>query len=123
MNHSSMFAEKRAHPRVTLEIPLKCRFMDGALNAENLSEARRRVMNSTSRDVSLEGMNIYADLPLNVGDIMGLDFSLPEKPASISAFAEVVWVGQESVGIHFLALKEQDFESLKSTLAKVSPRQ
>jgi hypothetical protein len=123
MNQSNMFAEKRHHPRVSLEIPLKCRFMDGALNVESLSEARRRVMNSTSRDVSLEGMKIQADIPLNVGDIMAVDFSLPENPASISAFAEVVWIEQEIVGIHFLALKEQDLESLKVTLAKVSPDQ
>src|ERR1039457_3740312 len=88
---NNRFIEKRAHPRVSLEIPLKCRLMDGMLNAEDISEVRKRAMKTISRDVSLGGMKIRRELPLDVGVIMALEFTLPEITHTLSAFAEVVW--------------------------------
>lgn len=120
MVSSSQFKEKRVYPRVSLVMPLKCRLMEGAIPAESISEMRKRTINSTSADVSLGGMYIRAEQPLSVGTIMALDFSLPEKPEGLSAFAEVVWTNEEGAGIHFLALKEEDMESLKSTLSKAA---
>jgi hypothetical protein len=117
--NSNKFAEKRVYPRVSLEIPLKCRLMEGALHADSISEMRKRTIKSTSSDVSLGGMYIRAEQPLSVGTIMALDFSLPKKPAGLSAFAEVIWTNEEGAGIHFLALKEEDLESLKETLSNV----
>ncbi len=94
--------------------------MEGAIPADSISEMRKRTINSTSADISLGGMYIRAEQPFSVGTIMALDFSLPEKPAGLSAFAEVVWANEGGAGIHFLALKEEDMESLKATLSKVS---
>ena len=113
-------AEKRANPRVSLEMPLKCRLMEGVIHAESISEMRKRTINSTSVDVSLGGMYIRVEQPLSVGTIMALDFSLPEKSANLSAFAEVVWTNEEGAGVHFLALKEEDMESLKVTLSRAA---
>ena len=115
-------AEKRANPRVSLEIPLKCRLMEGSLHADSISEMRKKTINSKSVDVSLSGMYIRTEQPLSVGTVMALDFSLPEKPTELSAFAEVVRDNEEGVGIQFLALKAEDLESLKSTLTKAASR-
>ena len=123
MVSSHQFKEKRGYPRVPIEIHLKCRLMEGALHADSISEMRKRTINSTSVDVSLGGMYIRAEQPLSVGTIMALDFSVPEKPAGLSAFAEVVWTNDEGAGVHFLALKEEDMESLKVTLSKASSGQ
>ena len=120
MAQSNMFVEKRAYPRVALEIPLKCRLMEGAINAESISDMRKKTISSKSIDVSLGGMYILAEKPLDVGTGMALDFSLPENPARLSAFAEVVRAKEEGAGIQFLALKEADMKSLKATLAKAA---
>lgn len=114
------FAEKRAYPRIALEIPLKCRLMEGVRDAESISEMRNKAIHSTSVDVSLGGMYIRMEQTLSVGTILALDFSFPDKSASLSAFAEVVRVNKEGAGVHFLALKEEGMETLKATLAKAA---
>ncbi len=63
--------------------------------------------------MSLGGLYIVAEQILNVGSILRLDVSLPEKSSLISAFAEVVWANETGGGLHFLAMKEDDVEFLK----------
>jgi hypothetical protein len=57
---------------------------------------------------------------LNVGSILRLDISLPIKSSMISAFAEVVWANETGAGLHFLAMKEDDVETLKGYLTQTS---
>ena len=120
MPEANMFVEKRIHPRVSVKIPVKYRIIEDQKELETVFERKKREQTTRTMDVSLGGLYIVADQVLNIGSILRLDISIPEKSSLISAFAEVVWANETGGGLHFLAMKEDDAESLKSYLVNVS---
>ncbi len=120
MPEANMFVEKRIHPRVSIKIPVKYRVIEDQKELETVFERKKREQTTRTMDVSLGGLYIVADQILNIGSILRLDISLPEKASLISAFAEVVWANETGGGLHFLAMKEDDAESLKTYLVNVS---
>jgi c-di-GMP-binding flagellar brake protein YcgR len=120
MPEANMFMEKRIHPRVSVKIPLKYRVIEDQKELETVFERKKKEQTTRTMDVSLGGLYIVADQILNVGSILRLDISLPEKSVFISAFAEVVWSNETGGGLHFLAMKEDDVEFLKNYLIKNS---
>src|SRR5579862_7020917 len=116
MPEANMFVEKRVHPRVSVKIPVKYRVIEDQKELETVFERKKKEQTTRTMDVSLGGLYIVADQILNVGSILRLDISLPEKSSLISAFAEVVWANETGGGLHFLAMKEDDVEFLKSYL-------
>ncbi len=120
MPEANMFMEKRIHPRVSVKIPVKYRVIEDQKELETVFERKKKEQTTRTMDVSLGGLYIVADQILNVGSILRLDISLPEKSALISAFAEVVWANETGGGLHFLAMKEDDVEFLKNYLIKNS---
>ena len=123
MPDAHMYVEKRVHPRVSVKIPVKYRIIEDQQELETVFERKKKEQNTRTMDVSLGGLYIVADQILNIGSILRLDVSLPEKTSLISAFAEVVWANETGAGLHFLAMKEEDVEALKAYLAKVSNSQ
>lgn len=120
MPEANMFVEKRVHPRVSVKIPVKYRVIEDQKEIETVFERKKREQTTRTMDVSLGGLYIVAEAVLNIGSILRLDISLPEKSSLISAFAEVVWANETGGGLHFLAMKEDDAESLKTYLINVS---
>ena len=120
MPEANMFVEKRVHPRVSVKIPVKYRIIEDQKEIETVFERKKREQTTRTMDVSLGGLYIVADQLLNIGSILRLDISIPEKSSLISAFAEVVWANETGGGLHFLAMKEDDAESLKSYLLSAS---
>ena len=120
MPEANMFMEKRIHPRVSIKIPVKYRVIEDQKELETVFERKKREQTTRTMDVSLGGLYIVADQILNIGSILRLDISFPEKSSLISAFAEVVWANETGGGLHFLAMKEDDAESLKTYLVNVS---
>jgi c-di-GMP-binding flagellar brake protein YcgR len=120
MPEANMFVEKRVHPRVSVKIPVKYRVIEDQKELETVFERKKKEQTTRTMDVSLGGLYIVADQILNVGSILRLDISLPEKSSLVSAFAEVVWANETGGGLHFLAMKEDDVDSLKNYLAKAS---
>jgi c-di-GMP-binding flagellar brake protein YcgR len=120
MPDANMFVEKRIHPRVSVKIPVKYRVIEDQKELETVFERKKKEQTTRTMDVSLGGLYIVADQILSVGSILRLDVSLPGKSALISAFAEVVWSNETGGGLHFLAMKEDDVESLKSYLSKTN---
>jgi c-di-GMP-binding flagellar brake protein YcgR len=120
MPEANTFVEKRIHPRVSIKIPVKYRVIEDQKELETVFERKKREQTTRTMDVSLGGLYIVADQILNIGSILRLDISLPEKASLISAFAEVVWANETGGGLHFLAMKEDDAESLKTYLVNVS---
>ncbi len=115
---ANMFIEKRIHPRVSIKIPVKYRLIEDQKELDSVFERRKREQTSNTMDVSLGGLYIVAEQILKVGSILRLDISLPNRPALISAFAEVVWANETGGGLHFLAMREEDMEFLKAHLNK-----
>jgi c-di-GMP-binding flagellar brake protein YcgR len=118
MPDANMFVEKRIHPRISVKIPVKYRIIEDQKELETVFERKKKEQTTRTMDVSLGGLYIVADQVLNVGSILRLDISLPEKSSLISAFAEVVWANETGGGLHFLAMKEDDVEFLKNYLTK-----
>lgn len=116
MPEANMFVEKRIHPRVSVKIPVKYRVIEDQKELETVFERKKKEQTTKTMDVSLGGLYIVADQLLNIGSILRLDISLPEKSSLISAFAEVVWANETGGGLHFLAMKEDDVEFLKNYL-------
>jgi c-di-GMP-binding flagellar brake protein YcgR len=115
---ANMFVEKRIHPRVSIKIPVKYRLIEDQKELDSVFERRKREQSSSTMDVSLGGLYIVAEQILKVGSILRLDISVPNRPSLISAFAEVVWSNETGGGLHFLAMREDDVESLKAYLTK-----
>ena len=115
---ANMFIEKRIHPRVSIKIPVKYRLIEDQKELDSVFERRKREQSSSTMDVSLGGLYIVAEQILKVGSILRLDISVPNRPSLISAFAEVVWANETGGGLHFLAMREDDVESLKAYLTK-----
>jgi c-di-GMP-binding flagellar brake protein YcgR len=120
MPEANMYVEKRVHPRVSVKIPVKYRVIEDQQELETVFERKKKEQTTKTMDMSLGGLYIVADQILNIGSILRLDISLPEKPSLVSAFAEVVWANETGGGLHFLAMKEEDVEALKAYLTKVS---
>jgi c-di-GMP-binding flagellar brake protein YcgR len=120
MPEANMFVEKRIHPRVSVKIPVKYRVIEDQKELETVFERKKREQTTRTMDVSLGGLYIVAEQILNIGSILRLDISIPERSSLISAFAEVVWANETGGGLHFLAMKEDDADSLKSYLVKIS---
>ena len=118
MSNGTRFVEKRSNPRVPIKIPLKFRLLDGAKDPATISGMRKTEISSQAVDASLGGMYIILEQKLDIGNIMSLHFTLPEIPGELSAFAEVVWGNESGVGVHFLALKPEDMQSLDWTLSR-----
>ena len=120
MPEANMYVEKRIHPRVSVKIPVKFRVIEDQKEIETVFERRKKEQTTQTMDVSLGGLYIVADQLLNIGSILRLDISIPEKNGLVSAFAEVVWSNETGGGLHFLAMKEEDVEFLKGYLTKAS---
>jgi len=120
MPEGSMFMERRRFPRVTVEIPVKYRLIDDQKELESVFDRKKRDTHTRSLDLSLGGIYITADANLKVGTILRLEIAVPEPVTLISAFAEVVWSNDTGGGLHFLAMKDEDTQYLKSYLDKLS---
>ena len=116
MPDAIMFVENRLHPRISVKIPVKYRIIEDQKELESVFERKKKEMTTKTVDVSLGGLYIVADQSLNIGSILRLDITVPGKTTMVSAFAEVVWSNETGGGLHFLAMKEEDVEFLKTYL-------
>ena len=119
MPDANMFMEKRVHPRVSIKIPIKYRVIEDQKEIATVFERKKKEQTTRTVDVSLGGLYVVADQILSVGSILRLDIVLPETPGVISAFAEVVWANETGGGLHFLAMKEDDAETMKNYLTSL----
>ncbi len=121
MPEANMFIEKRVYPRVSVKMPVKYRVIEDQKEIDSVFERKKKEQTSRTMDLSLGGLYLVADQILAVGSILRLDVALPSQPGLISAFAEVVWSNETGGGLHFLAMKEEDVESLKNYINQISP--
>jgi c-di-GMP-binding flagellar brake protein YcgR len=102
--------DRRRYPRVNA--PIFCRPVG-------------RSEGHTLIDVSLGGMRLWLDDPIEPGDQLELDLTLPEGPP-LFCTAEVVWViaaadgapARHDVGVRFVRIREGDKARLAKLLAQ-----
>jgi hypothetical protein len=120
MPEANIFLDKRAHTRVPARIPVTYRLMEDHKEIRNIRELGVKTKVAQTQDTSLGGMFIAGEETFKMGDILNLKISIPARPAPLSAFAEVVWSNASGAGLHFLAMKEEDSESLAAYIQNLS---
>src|SRR5580698_4874115 len=122
MPDANIFLDKRAHARVPARIPVSYRVMEDNKEIRNIRELGIKTKVAQTQDTSLGGMFIVGDESFKMGDILNLKISIPDRSIPLSAFAEVVWSNTSGAGLHFLAMKEEDIESLGTYIQNLSGR-
>ena len=120
MTESYLLKERRVHPRISVKIPLVFKVLDDQEEIKNIIEKRQKEINPQAMDVSLGGIFIMSDQPLQEGNILNLEITIPGAPEKLKAIVEVVWANETGGGIQFLAMAEPDVETLKAYLDKAS---
>lgn len=112
MPEANISFNKRAYPRVPAHIPVSFLVMKENKEIKDIRELIGKTKTIQSIDASLGGMKFEGGQGLEKGDILTLRLSIPTKASPISAFAEVVWVRGDGIGVHFLTMKDEDLQSL-----------
>src|SRR5580692_6693525 len=113
MPEANIFLNKRASPRVPVHIPVTFLVMKEHKEIKDVRELIEKTKTAETLDASLGGMMLAGDQGLNKGDILTIKFSIPARPAPLSAFAEVVWIKAEGAGLRFLSMREEDAKTLE----------
>lgn len=115
MKKGSLAFDKRKHPRVQLEIPVKYKLVNRSEQVIYLLEHKKDELTGASRDLSAQGLFLISDQRLSQGDILKLEVALPDGEAPVKAFSEVVWSsdsglasGEHGSGLNFMALRDED---------------
>jgi hypothetical protein len=121
MPEANISFNKRAYPRVPAHIPVSFLVMKEHKEIKDIRELIEKTKTVQSIDASLGGMKFEGGQGLEKGDILTLRLAIPTKASPISAFAEVVWVRSDGIGVHFLTMKDEDLQSLDLYLQSFPP--
>jgi hypothetical protein len=89
------------------------REMDSAKRSESLGDFRAKNAAVILQNISLGGVCLETDKPLEPGNIMRLEFTLPSH-GMLATFAEVCWISGGKKGMRFLALPEKGIVHLRN---------
>lgn len=120
MPDANLFIDRRAHPRISLKLPVKYQLIVGQDEIKTIIESKKSEKTSQIMNVSLGGIYLVTGQVLNVDSLLRIQITLPKISHVISAFAEVVWSNNSGVGLHFKGMKEEDVDKLKNYLLKIS---
>ena len=116
MGPEKSFLERRGRSRTPVRIPVQFQQVEDPAELEKL-----RAQPALAKDLSLDGMYIKTAMGMKPGDVFRLDISIPEKSkGQLFAFAEVAWANPEGAGLRLLLMADEDRESLKAYLEKLS---
>lgn len=121
MGDAQVFREKRVYPRVEVSLRVKYKLIDDPKELGNILKDGKKDMDAQTMDISLDGMYLVSDQPLKKGNLIRLDIPLGEKGGTLATFAEVMWATGPKSGLHFLSMKEEDTEALKTYLDSLPP--
>lgn len=115
-------SDKRRHKRVDLMVTVRYKVINRKLMRE-LVDSKPFLDDGRSVNISLSGISLTSGTPLNKGDFVKLELSLPGTDRITRALAEVMWSGPDGAsgnflsGIRFLIiLNEADEHSIKRYL-------
>jgi c-di-GMP-binding flagellar brake protein YcgR len=115
-------AERRNHPRHDVKIPVKFRCEKSEGIYKSLEDWRGIERHGFTLDLSLGGMSLVVDDPLQVGEVLRFDLYLLDKKEVVSLFGAVRWSNEKGVGLRFLGVKPEEMEALGEFLSKVYER-
>ena len=118
MTNASIMVDKRVHPRISLKIPVKYHLIEDQEKVMTVREGPGNGTTKQTMDMSLDGLYLVADSIPEVGSVLRLEISLPDRSSVIAAYAEVVWSNGAGGGLHFEVIQEEDLETLKNYLSQ-----
>ena len=111
-NNDQLFEERRSFVRLNISIDVSYSLLDGKDNKQS----------ATSKDIGAGGVSLLVNTQLNKGDVIKLDFLLPEFPPQIYATGQIAWVrplnregggkARFEVGVKFLDILPRDKERI-----------
>jgi c-di-GMP-binding flagellar brake protein YcgR len=111
---------RRDNPRVSVKIPVKFLPAEDEKVLKKIEEWRESKKYGFTYDLSAGGMQLVADYPLALGSVLEFKIYILDKVSVVTVYARVVWVNQNSAGLHFLLIKPAEREALTSFLKKAS---
>src|SRR6185369_1420412 len=120
MHEANIFLEKRTAPRIAIKVPIKYQSIDDRVEIKSLLERHKKDQPAQTIDISVNGMYIVSDQPLEKGGILRIDLSIRGAKSVLTAFAEVVWANETGGGLRFLSMKDEDRETLRTYLEQLS---
>jgi hypothetical protein len=125
MENASLSFDKRRHPRLQLEIPVKYKLVNKSEEVLALMEHKRAVQTGASKDLSAQGLFLVSEQRLAQGDILKIYVHLPEEELPVCAFTEVIWssdsglpAGKHGSGLSFMALRDEDQQRMRQFVDK-----
>ncbi len=121
-NKGKLFIEKRKHRRIYKQYDVRYKLMP----KEATTKAPK--IEGKSLDISVGGIRIEGDVLGNEGEIIRVEIDTGTGSGEfIVVFAEIRWIRRESaggksgqLGLQFLALKQEDVETIKKIVAENS---
>lgn len=111
-NQDQIFEERRKFVRLNINVSVNCSLLDG-------KDIRHT---ATTKDIGAGGIRVFVDSQVKRGDVLKLEFLLPELPPQVFATGRVVWVRPFSIegdkttrfdaGIEFLDIDPKDRERI-----------
>jgi len=108
-------AERRVHPRIPVEGTVRYRLMRGG-------QSGLRQETSRLHNVSTGGVCLSGAAGIRPGDILRIEFTLPDGDGPVSALAEVTWAGpsgsEAKIGARYVAIREDQARSVTEFVSK-----
>ena len=118
MPEAKLFKERRVAPRIKVDIPIQYQRVENKEEIQSVREEQKKSRGDRAIDLSLGGLQIESDQALHTGDVLNIEINLPNLPVSLPAFAEVVWASDNTGGLHFLKMSDEDVQVLKAFFNK-----
>lgn len=120
MPKANISVDRRINPRISIKVPVKYRLEKDKKVLKKIEEWRHNKEHAYTLDMSLSGMNIVVDQPLTKGEVMHFEVFLLDKKRVLTLYAEVKWANKKSAGLHFLLMKDEEKEGLRTFLENLS---
>jgi len=103
--------EKRRYPRIPIKIKFYCH--------DTKSQEGDGLLHFFSRNLSCGGVYLKGNSSFAMGNILHMDFKLPENDQTITVSGVIVRKDDDGLGVRFLTLNIDEFESVENFVSSM----
>jgi|GEM_PF-1943170 len=112
--------EKRVKIRFPVKIPVLVRLENDGSVVRGVRNWRNDKVDAVAVDLSLSGMQIELEKPLEVGYLSQFELVFAPGTSPMSVFAKVIWTTPHGAGLQFIVMGEKQKMALNAVLNKIS---
>jgi hypothetical protein len=113
-------ADKRVKTRFPVKIPVLVRLEQDGVVVRGVRNWKNEKVDAVAVDLSLTGMQIEMEKPLEVGYLSQFELVFGPGTAPLSLFAKVVWTTPKGAGLQFLIMNEKQKSALSAFLNRMT---